>query len=270
MIVPALRLARRGFYVFPLQRRAKAPITSHGCLDATLDEDQIRAWWSEYPGANIGINAGASGLLVIDLDGPNGLESWTRLECEHGATPTRTARTGAGRHLYYASAVGRNTAGKLGTGIDTRGHNGYVVAPPSIHPDGHAYEWENEHAAAPLPSWVLPELEAQAPTLTPKTYAPRDISGDPLSGIDPPAYVWLLTGQQVNRAGKTPCPLPGHNDWPGDGGSFQAYPRAEQGWFCFGCDRGGDIYTLAQHLWGNEPFPNLRRRLVDAVMGTNA
>jgi hypothetical protein len=94
----------------------------------------------------------------------------------------------------------------------------------------------------------------------------HDPSGDPLKGIDPPAYVWLLTGQQVNRDGKTPCPLPGHDDWEGDGGSFCAYPSSEQGWFCFGCSRGGDIFSFGHELWGAMLFPALRQRLVDAVM----
>ena len=37
-----------------------------------------------------------------------------------------------------------------------------------------------------------------------------DPSGDPLRGIDPPAYCCLLTGKSPNSQGKLPCPL--HDD----------------------------------------------------------
>lgn len=267
MLEQALKYAAAGIHVFPIKPRGKTPITQHGCLDATDDPEQIAAWWTQTPDANIGIATGpASGLLVVDLDGQEGHDAWVELVDTHESIRTRVAKTGSGLHLYFRSTltVG-NTAKRLGPGIDTRGKGGYVVAPASIHPDGDPYRWLNDQPIAQLPDWLAEEIQRVKPTTT-QTYAPRDVSGDPLAGIDPPAYLWLLTGQQVNRAGKTPCPLPGHDDWPGDGGSFQAYPRAEQGWYCFGCDRGGDIYTLAQHLWGNEPFPNLRRRLADALL----
>lgn len=262
----ALKYAAAGIHVFPLKPHGKTPLTQHGCLDATDDDAIIAEWWRQTPTANIGIATGpTSGLLVVDLDGPEGIATWSALERDRYIS-TKEAATAGGRHLYFRSSltVG-NTAKRLGPGIDTRGKGGYVVAPPSIHPTGDTYRWLTHHPIAQLPDWLAKMIQAAKPVPA-QTYAPRDVSGDPLAGIDPPAYVWLLTGQQVNRTGKTPCPLPGHDDWPGDGGSFQAYARAEQGWFCFGCDRGGDIYSLAKHLWGDEPFPNLRRRLADALL----
>ena len=35
----------------------------------------------------------------------------------------------------------RNSSGKLGDGLDVRGVNGYVVAPPSLHSSGNEYRW---------------------------------------------------------------------------------------------------------------------------------
>lgn len=266
MIQHALKYAAAGIHVFPIKPRGKTPITPHGCLDATDDAEQIAAWWADTPQANVGIATGpASGLLVVDLDGPEGINSWAKLELGRNVE-TREAQTATGRHLYFRSSltVG-NTAKRLGAGIDTRGKGGYVVAPPSYHPSGVRYFWATNHAIEQIPDWLSALIQQAKPVPT-QTYQPRDLSGDPLAGIDPPAYVWLLTGVQVNRAGKCPCPLPGHDDWAGDGGSFHAYPRPENGWYCYGCDRGGDIYNLAQHLWGNEHFPNLRKRLADALL----
>ncbi len=49
----ALTYAQRGWYVLRLVPGGKAPFGgSHAVNDATLDEDQIRAWWTETPDAN--------------------------------------------------------------------------------------------------------------------------------------------------------------------------------------------------------------------------
>jgi Bifunctional DNA primase/polymerase, N-terminal/Primase C terminal 1 (PriCT-1) len=52
-----------------------------------------------------------------------------------------------------------NRAG-LAPGIDLRGDGGYVVAPPSRHPNGQRYAWVSncspaETTLAPLPRWLL-------------------------------------------------------------------------------------------------------------------
>jgi hypothetical protein len=48
-------------------------------------------------------------------------------------------------------------------------------------------------------------------------------------------------------------PLPDHDDAYA---SCQVYPEPEQGWWCFGCQRGGRVYDLASLMsggpWGRE------------------
>jgi hypothetical protein len=143
----ALHYAERGLYVFPLVPRDKKPLTEHGYKDATADPAIIHAWWQRWPDANIGLDCGRSGLVVIDLDGAEGLHSWATLAVALELNQkTRAARTGGGGlHLYFAAPDGvhiGNSAGKLGEHIDVRGEGGYVVMPPSIHPNGNPYEWE--------------------------------------------------------------------------------------------------------------------------------
>lgn len=154
----ALELVTKGFASFPLAPRSKVPAIKggRGCLDATLRSSQIETWWDEYPEANIGIATGAASgnLLVIDLDGPEGLTSWSALEREHGETPTLMAVTGTGLHVYFRSKHCKNSAKKIAKGIDTRGDGGYVMAPGSIHPNGMEYVWMNDVEIADAPAWL--------------------------------------------------------------------------------------------------------------------
>lgn len=152
-----------GLYVFPLQVRGKVPLTSHGLDDATRDALTIESWWGRWPEANIAIRTGD--LVVVDEDQPGAL---ARLAAEHGESipETRIAKTGKGRHYYFTQPPGqriRNTAGKLAPGIDTRGDGGYVVAPPSVHPDGGTYSWESTAQPAPFPAWMAALLANREP-----------------------------------------------------------------------------------------------------------
>jgi hypothetical protein len=54
----------------------------------------------------------------------------------------------------------RNSAGKLGPGLDIRATGGYVLAPPSIHPTGRRYEWSVDCAGAiaHAPSWLTERI----------------------------------------------------------------------------------------------------------------
>lgn len=161
----ALSYARRGVPVFPCKPGGKTPLTPNGHLAATTDEQQIRRWWTSWPAANIGIPTGErSGLLVIDVDPRHGGDtSLAVLEAEHGQIPhTTTVRTGSGgMHVYLRYPPGsniRNSAGKLGSGLDVRGEGGYVIAPQS-HTTG-PYEWLERVPLTAPPEWLMEALRA--------------------------------------------------------------------------------------------------------------
>lgn len=135
----------------------KHPISTRGVHDATDDIDTIRAWWQRNPDANIGLACGPSGIFVVDIDPKNGGDAaWNKftggvLAPEYDTVRSRTGSKGM--HLFFeAPEISKNTASRIGPGIDTRGVGGYVVIPPSRHASGLSYEW----IVHPITSRILP------------------------------------------------------------------------------------------------------------------
>lgn len=171
LLLSALWYAKHGWAVFPLYSRGKTPLTEYGFKDATKDEAQIRRWWQQWPNANLGIATGdVSGFWVLDVDKDHdGFETLDALLKDYAPLPrTLETLTGSGgNHVLFAMPDWdlRNNAGtKLGKGLDIRGNGGYIVAPPSIHPNGQPYQWEptsrpNDLPLAQAPGWLLEKLK---------------------------------------------------------------------------------------------------------------
>jgi hypothetical protein len=152
----AVAYARRGWPVFPLRPRDKAPATRHGCKDATADVDRVDRWWANHPDHNVGLAAGHA-FDVLDLDGVDALDHIDQAAGDAPPLAGPMARTGKGLHVYVQPTGCGNRAGML-PGVDWRGTGGYVVAPPSIHPTGAIYEWTDLGPDTPLdpaPRWLF-------------------------------------------------------------------------------------------------------------------
>jgi len=164
LLAAALDYAGRGFQVIPLN--GKLPRTAHGLRDAARGPEQIRAWWSSWPTANVGIVTGeTSGIVVLDVDGEAGEASLAGLVARFGPyPPTLEARTGGGgRHLYFGHPGGGRRIGNrqgIAPKLDVRGDGGYVVAPPSGHKSGSSYTWLTDLPPAD-PGWFLKVYETR-------------------------------------------------------------------------------------------------------------
>jgi hypothetical protein len=165
-----------GWAVLALAPGGKEPLVpkwkgGHGVYDATTNLAKIERTWSRFPNANIGIACGEpSGFEVFDRDPRNGGdESTAQLEREYGPLPTsvESATGGGGGHLLLQRDV-RVRSRKLRPGVDLLSSGKFIVAPPSIHPNGTPYRWKHRPGdvpIAPAPEWLIglslpPSLES--------------------------------------------------------------------------------------------------------------
>lgn len=134
----------RGWSCIPL-RGKKPALESWKEFQArrpTLGE--VAAWFGQATKQqhNVGIVTGrVSGLAVIDCDSASDMAYWLD---NFPASPLMVQTGTGGLHIYYqlpdGVAVG-NRIRVFDRKIDVRGEGGYVVAPPSRHPNGNLYCW---------------------------------------------------------------------------------------------------------------------------------
>src|SRR5699024_442556 len=194
--------------IFPIYYKAKNPITQNGFHGATNNIEQIKRWWNLYPNANIGLPTGMiNDIIVIDIDPRNnGNYSFDRLIDEHKPLPhTVECLTGGnGNHYYfkYDKRINKSTIQGY-DGIDIQGDGKYVVLPPSTHPNGNKYHWEESskpviNEIANIPSWFIKLFEVN--TTTNGTFKARPAT----------EYIRLLQGVSEGERNNALMSLIGH------------------------------------------------------------
>ena len=236
----ALWYARRGWPVFPLRPHTKEPYKGLGVYAATTDPAQVAQWWHQWPQSNVALHVGAAGLLGLDLDAyKDNFGGAGFLTTDDENTITNLTGSG-GAHLLFALPPGvkySNATGNLPPGIDVRCWGGYIVVPPSIHPNGNRYHWElgfapHEIEPLPLPHTLRAILEdAAVHTRTPgrpdaiRVRIGRELVISVLASLELETY-----GEQVYGTGRKwvlrHCPFnPPDNPHADDRGAFACvYP----------------------------------------------
>ncbi|MDI3423955.1 bifunctional DNA primase/polymerase [Streptomyces luteolus] len=168
----------------------------HGVLAATADPDRITAWWRRIPAAGIGVAAGPSQLVILDVDCHSGQaptdpsELLPAVELPHDLVPgsvqdgrdtlallvearrapypglnpaTLTVRTPSGGVHYWfrapADTKWRPLAGALGWQLDVRAGSSYAVAPGTVTRAGTYTALGECRAVAELPVWLARDLD---------------------------------------------------------------------------------------------------------------
>jgi putative DNA primase/helicase len=172
MLAAALKYARRGTPIFPLDPADKSPLCPRGFYAATANENQVRRWWQRWPNAMIGMPTGPrTRIWVLDIDvdllaPTQSAHPMARLLAIHGPLPdtAMSITPRGGWHFFFRwdGADIRCSIGKLGPGVDVRGHGGYVAIPPSVRADGTPYRWCSVNGvnakATEAPSWLVEEI----------------------------------------------------------------------------------------------------------------
>ena len=252
-----------GYSVIPIRHRDKRPAfdalrltgQDHGSgwgefKTRLPTDDELRLWFTG-PRRNLGIVTGYAGLVVLDFDSMAAYQTWG-LWVETQSAPIRAIEASSykvlsrrGVHLYVQVAE-PVTSYSVGA-IDVKAQWGYVLAEGSIHPSGHLYTSMGEtiptieRLADVFPIEATPQpIQTQAVQITdPWESATRAVSagGLDLRGIKARVSLQDVLGIQAGTSQWVCCPLH-HDTIP----SMRLYPDGH--FFCFGCQRGGDIFDL--------------------------
>jgi hypothetical protein len=220
-------------------------------------------------------------VLWVDCDTP---EAVAALQAFTPA-PAIVVRSGTGehRHAYWtlsgpvdadvATAANRRLAHKLGADVGAVTTAATILRPPGTHNFKHRppttvvaerlQPWRRVSATRLVHGLHDPPASQSRTPAAATTGASED--GDALRQIPPAVYVQILTGLTPGRDGKVSCPFHGEDRTP----SLHVYTEPADGWYCYGCRRGGSIFDLGAEVFGlstrGREFIELRRRLHEAL-----
>lgn len=260
----ALAYAERGWPVLPLMPREKRPLgrlVKNGLNEATSDQTLILKWWMDTPTANIGLRTGVA-FDVLDVDGPDGVASMAELAPGYWH-PGPVASTGKGFHLLFNLTGARNAAKKL-PGLDFRGQSGYIVAPPSVHPNGHSYLWRRDGNIPDPTDWLDQLVTKPRPERTTPAMDPAEM--DSIVYVFMDLFGSLRTLRPIGSRFMTSCIFPDHSD---STPSFVLYPE-NNSFFCFGCDEWGDTLDLSRSFTEGLVAPSTWRTAASALPSAGA
>src|SRR5208282_3828464 len=143
----ALAYYDQGLTIIPLKQGDKTP-----ALKSWLEyekerpsREQTESWFTNN-NVNIGIVCGdvSNGLVVQDFDSEEAFTKFFDGNTDKIRADAPTIRTGRGVHVWYRT----EEPGIRGFRVeelkmDLKANGGYVVAPPSIHPNGSTYTFLN-------------------------------------------------------------------------------------------------------------------------------
>ncbi len=208
----ALSHAALGLYVFPVAKN-KSTRTTHGYKDATLDPEQIRAWWATMPSANPGFAPGVSGVAVLDIDhGLTDMASFLAWCERNDIPPTYVVRSGSRPefkvHLYFKGAIPDVGIWALdGCSGQVKSLGGYVLAAGSeaLHGANHDKPGAPYEAIcgtlgvfAPLPD-VIRQLRKPTPVVASSSKVPKTAWSLPVhAGENRTGFLLEQTGAMRN------------------------------------------------------------------------
>lgn len=167
MYTVAEAYVNRGWSVLPVRPEEKRPFMQNWLQFTKTRPDRalVTSWFTALSGAGVGVVTGrVSNMVVLDVEH----HCTVPIEEILKRYPTdMVARTGGGGyHLFYQypQSVSRvSNRVRIFDGADLRADGGFIVLPPTIHPNGTRYEWTREGAMGTFPMALL-DLRSQPST----------------------------------------------------------------------------------------------------------
>lgn len=265
----ARQWVKNGFSVLPLYHRSKRPAFSALKCTGHINEDGGCSWdglkerlptddelwlWFAGPRRNLGIVTGWRGLTVLDFDQREVYDawaSWARAEGGRAAhIEANTYRVFSARGVHVYVMVDEVVEPFRIAEIDIKAAWGYVLAPPSVHPNGHQYYSQGASIArCERLSDVFPferpshPIEALPVVMTsdPWEAASRAVVCEGGSITIAKQRLQLTDLVQIARQDRSGCwaRCPLHNDTQP---SLRLYRDGH--YHCFGCGAHGDVIDL--------------------------
>lgn len=175
-LIAALDLARQGLVVFPICDWGDGwkPIKGWQAK-ASADFATIAGWWTDWPEARVGLPTGKrNGIVALDLDTKNGKDGIAAMAAAgfpdlESLSPSRVRTPSGGLHLLFGDNPDlRNSASKIGDGIDVRAEGGFIVAPGSWKGDRRYLSEGEPVGTVALPTFPdkLAEMAGRRPPVT--------------------------------------------------------------------------------------------------------
>ena len=141
----ALKYNELGWVTIPIHKETKKPLIKWKRYQTEHPQIKtLKKWFTMWPDANIALVCGRiSGIFALDFDSPEAVEFYENAY-DPDLQQTICQRTGRGLHALYRLGdkdvpLIRGVANK----IDLKGEKSYILAEPSVHPNGRLYEWIN-------------------------------------------------------------------------------------------------------------------------------
>lgn len=157
MLEEVRKLYARGFSLLPLVGKRAALLEWESLQKNRASLETVESWFKNGD-RNVAIVTGKiSGIVCLDIDPKHGGNVAKYLD--RFPTDCYVLTGGGGAHLYYRYPNHEvHNIQVEGKAVQWKGDGGYVVAPPSIHPDTKkVYRWVNDGEPAPFPEALYKE-----------------------------------------------------------------------------------------------------------------
>ena len=176
----ALQYRENGWSIFPANGKQPALLSWERYQDTPATEEQIKRWFSNNKNQNIALVTGkVSGIIAFDIDGEAAaahfhhmLDSIGDKEMTSAISNTLRTKTGGGNlHILIGFKPEEFSNGDLignpllwlsneakHNEIRLKGEGGYIIVPPSLHPNGNRYEFVNQSQPVVLSRKLLMKL----------------------------------------------------------------------------------------------------------------